>query len=72
MLRGFDDVTLEPVETKQVAFNLIQWDISIWDTVTQNWVVTPYEKTVYVGGSSKDFRLQGKQPISTSSARSGK
>ena len=50
---------LEVGQTKTITFNLTRKDISNWDPVAQDWVVTEFEKTVYVGASSRDFRLEG-------------
>ncbi|EKD19262.1 uncharacterized protein L3040_009298 [Drepanopeziza brunnea f. sp. 'multigermtubi'] len=59
VLRGFDDLTLSPGESQTFEVNLTRRDISNWDPVSQNWVVSPYPKTVFVGGSSRDLPLQG-------------
>ncbi|KAI0165096.1 glycoside hydrolase family 3 protein [Hypoxylon sp. FL1284] len=58
VLRGFDEVDLEPGETKTVAFNVTYRDLSNWDAEAQDWRLTEYPKTVYVGASSRDLRLQ--------------
>ncbi|RYP35330.1 hypothetical protein DL767_003869 [Monosporascus sp. MG133] len=63
VLRGFEEVSLEPGEAKTVRFNLTRRDISNWDVVSQNWVVTPHEKMVHVGASSRDVRLEGELPL---------
>ncbi|RYP74459.1 hypothetical protein DL770_007599 [Monosporascus sp. CRB-9-2] len=63
VLRGFEEVSLEPGEAKTVTFNLTRRDISNWDVVSQNWVVTPHKKMVHVGASSRDFRLEGELPL---------
>ncbi|GAW26142.1 putative glycoside hydrolase family 3 protein [Rosellinia necatrix] len=60
VLRGFDEVELAAGETKTVAFNLTYRDLSNWDTEAQDWKVTDYPKTVYVGASSRDLRLQAR------------
>ncbi|RYC60055.1 hypothetical protein CHU98_g6175 [Xylaria longipes] len=57
VLRGFEEVELEAGEKKTVAFNLTYRDLSNWDTEAQDWKVTSYPKTVYVGASSRDLRL---------------
>ncbi|RYP14666.1 hypothetical protein DL765_006232 [Monosporascus sp. GIB2] len=62
VLRGFEELSLEPGEAKTVTFNLTRRDISNWDVVSQNWVVTPHRKTVHVGASSRDFKLEGELP----------
>lgn len=58
VLRGFDEIALEPGETKTVAFNLTYRDLSNWDTEAEDWRLTEYPKTAYVGASSRDLRLQ--------------
>ncbi|KAI1080309.1 glycoside hydrolase family 3 protein [Whalleya microplaca] len=58
VLRGFDEVSLEPGETKTVTFNVTYRDLSNWDVDAQDWRVTEYPKTVFVGASSRDLRLQ--------------
>lgn len=60
MLRGFDEVELRPGQTKTVTFNVTYRDLSNWDTEAQDWKVTSYPKTVYVGASSRDLRLNAK------------
>ncbi|KAI0974693.1 glycosyl hydrolase family 3 N terminal domain-containing protein [Xylaria arbuscula] len=57
VLRGLDEVELEVGETKTVAFNVTYRDLSNWDTEAQDWKVTSYPKTAYVGASSRDLRL---------------
>ena len=34
-------------------------DVSVWDVVTQQWVVPSGEFTVQVGASSRDIRMTG-------------
>ncbi|XXH01210.1 hypothetical protein Hte_007564 [Hypoxylon texense] len=58
VLRGFDEISLEPGEMKTVAFNVTYRDLSNWDVAAQDWRLTEYPKTVYVGASSRDLRLQ--------------
>ncbi|KAL1971151.1 hypothetical protein VTN77DRAFT_102 [Rasamsonia byssochlamydoides] len=58
VLRGFDRITLEPGQSTLWTTTLTRRDISNWDPVTQNWVVTNYTKTVYVGNSSRNLPLQ--------------
>ncbi|OTA99964.1 glycoside hydrolase family 3 protein [Hypoxylon sp. CI-4A] len=58
VLRGFDEIYLEPGETKTVVFNVTYRDLSNWDAEAQDWRLTEYPKTAYVGASSRDFRLQ--------------
>ncbi|KAI0848821.1 glycoside hydrolase family 3 protein [Daldinia vernicosa] len=58
VLRGFDEIYLEPEETKTVVFNVTYRDLSNWDSEEEDWRLTGYPKTAYVGASSRDLRLQ--------------
>lgn len=60
VLRAFDDLILDAGEEGIFTYGLTRRDVSNWDTVSQNWVVSPFEKTVYVGRSSRDLVLSGK------------
>ncbi|KAF7185498.1 Beta-glucosidase 1 [Pseudocercospora fuligena] len=44
VLRGFERVPINPGETVKVNFDLLRRDISNWDTVSQNWVITDAPK----------------------------
>ncbi|THW11508.1 glycoside hydrolase family 3 protein, partial [Aureobasidium pullulans] len=57
ILRGFERVTIDPGQTVQVTFPLARRDLSNWDTVKQDWVITEHIKTVYAGSSSRDLPL---------------
>ncbi|KAK3290692.1 glycosyl hydrolase family 3 N terminal domain-containing protein [Chaetomium fimeti] len=62
ILRGFDEVELEPGETKTVTFNLTRRDVSNWNTATQNWEITDREKVVFVGSNVRDIHLNSSLP----------
>lgn len=55
-LRGFEKVKLAPGEQIEVTFDLRERDLSIWDVVSQNWVIQRGEYNFYVGSSSRDIR----------------
>ncbi|OAX84022.1 hypothetical protein ACJ72_01619 [Emergomyces africanus] len=57
VLRNFDRLTLAPGEARVWKTTLTRRDLSNWDPVSQNWVVTKYPKTVYVGSSSRNLPL---------------
>ncbi|KAM0137313.1 hypothetical protein ACHAP3_004119 [Botrytis cinerea] len=59
VLRGFDDMELEPRESDTFQYGITRRDISNWDPVTQNWFISAYPKTVYVGSSSRNLVLSG-------------
>jgi len=59
VLRGFDDLILDAGESETFTYEITRRDISNWDPVSQNWVVSAYSKTVYVGASSRNLPLSG-------------
>lgn len=58
-LRGFEKVKLSPGEKVDVTFELTRRDLSIWDVISQSWVVQQGQYHVYVGSSSRDIRWTG-------------
>ncbi|KAI9692272.1 MAG: hypothetical protein M1822_006502 [Bathelium mastoideum] len=57
-LRGFDRLTIKPNQTVTFSAELTRRDFSNWDPLTQNWVISNYTKTIYVGASSRKLHLQ--------------
>ncbi|KAK2789035.1 hypothetical protein FQN52_006402 [Onygenales sp. PD_12] len=57
VLRDFDRFTLLPGESKVWKTTITRRDISNWDPVSQNWVITSHPKSVHVGNSSRNLRL---------------
>jgi beta-glucosidase len=62
VLRAFDDLILDPGESETFTYQLTRRDLSNWDTVLQDWVITDYPKTVYVGASSRNLPLNAVLP----------
>lgn len=58
-LRGFEKVKLAPGQQARVVFDLTRRDLSVWDVVSQRWVLQRGEYKMYVGASSRDIRWQG-------------
>ncbi len=58
VLRGFERITLEPGEEKQVEFVLTPQELGLWNK-DNHFVVEPGTFKIYVGASSKDIRLEG-------------
>jgi len=58
-LRGFDRVTLEAGQAKQVAIALDERSFQYWDSPSQSWVRAPGERTIWVGEGLDDLRLTG-------------
>jgi hypothetical protein len=59
VLRGFERLSIDAGGSATFSVDVLRRDISNWDTVAQNWVVSAYPKTVYVGGSSRMLVLSG-------------
>ena len=57
VLRGFQRLSIQPNMTANFHVDITRRDISNWDTATQNWVISNYTKTVYVGSSSRKLLL---------------
>jgi beta-glucosidase len=56
-LRGFDKIFIKPGRTAQFSVSLTRKDLSNWDVVTQDWFISDFPKTVYVGASSRLLHL---------------
>ncbi|CAF0779019.1 unnamed protein product [Rotaria sordida] len=61
ILRGFEQVYLEPNEFKEVALVLSRKDISYWNVVNQQWTVASGTYIVWISTSANnaDIKLQG-------------
>jgi len=57
-LRGYERITLEPGETKNVKFKLAPEDLSMFNR-DMNFIIEPGTFEVMVGSSSEDIRLEG-------------
>lgn len=57
VLRGFERVSLNPGETKQVTFELTPEDLQLLDHNMQ-WTVEPGDFEFMIGASSKDIKLR--------------
>jgi hypothetical protein len=57
VLRGFDRLSIDAGQSATFTADILRRDVSNWDTVSQNWVITSYPKTVYVGPSSRNLPL---------------
>lgn len=57
VLRGFERVSLNPGETKQITFELTPEDLQLLDR-NMHWTVEPGEFEFMIGASSKDIKLR--------------
>lgn len=63
VLRGFDRIeNIAPGQSVIFRSEVTRRDLSNWDVVSQNWVVTEDDKTVWVGSSSRNLPLSAKFP----------
>ncbi|KAJ7451239.1 glycoside hydrolase superfamily [Mycena galericulata] len=59
VLRGFARTMFDPGESQTVSISLRQKDLSVWDVVTQQWVLGRGTFKVMVGSSSRVIHLEG-------------
>ncbi|KAJ9151984.1 Glycoside hydrolase family 3 protein [Pleurostoma richardsiae] len=57
VLRGFDRIRIDPGQTATFTATLTRRDLSNWDTVSQDWVISQCPKKVFVGRSSRKLDL---------------
>jgi beta-glucosidase len=56
-LRDFDRIRIDPGQSATFKGTLTRRDLSNWDVVSQDWVVSSYPKKVFVGRSSRKLDL---------------
>lgn len=61
-LRQFDKINIQPGQSATFTAQLTRRDVSNWDTVSQDWVISSYPKTVHVGSSSRKLPLSAPLP----------
>ncbi|KAK3322687.1 glycoside hydrolase family 3 protein [Apodospora peruviana] len=57
-LRDFDRIRIDPGQTVPFRGKLTRRDLSNWDPAVQDWVISEYPKTVFVGPSSRKLALK--------------
>lgn len=62
VLRGFERLSIGAGASVTFSVDLTRRDISNWDPIVQNWVISNYTKTVYVGSSSRKLPLKATLP----------
>ncbi|KAL8825166.1 MAG: hypothetical protein Q9191_004575 [Dirinaria sp. TL-2023a] len=58
VLRGFERLSIQPGQSATFEADVTRRDVSNWDTVSQNWVISNYTKTAFVGSSSRKLPLR--------------
>lgn len=57
VLRNFEKLSIQPGGAATFTADITRRDISNWDTVSQNWFISNYTKTIYLGSSSRTLLL---------------
>lgn len=57
VLRGFERLSIQPGVSAMFTADITRRDVSNWDTNAQNWAISNYTKTIYVGSSSRTLPL---------------
>lgn len=63
VLREFDRIHIASGQSATFRAQITRRDISNWDPVAQNWYISTYPKTVYVGNSSRNLPLSVAIPL---------
>ncbi|KAJ4303468.1 hypothetical protein N0V90_002363 [Kalmusia sp. IMI 367209] len=58
VLRGFEKVSLHPGQGVDVRFALTRRDVSVWDTLSQEWLIPSGKIRLAVGFSSRDLPIE--------------
>lgn len=64
VLRGFERLSIPVGQSATFHCDVTRRDVSSWDVASQNWVISPYNKTVYVGASSRKLALHATLDVS--------
>ncbi|MCJ1343879.1 hypothetical protein MMC31_002077 [Peltigera leucophlebia] len=62
VLRGFERLSIDAGASVSFNVDLTRRDVSNWDPSVQNWVISSYIKTVYIGSSSLNLPLSARLP----------
>ena len=63
VLRGFERLSIQPNNGNATfSADITRRDVSNWDPISQNWVMSSYTKTIYVGNSSRNLPLSATLP----------
>ena len=57
-LAGFDRIAVQPGETSTVTLHVARRSLEYWSISAGRWMTATGPRTVYVGASSRDLRLQ--------------
>ena len=64
-LKGFEKISLQPGEAKDVSFTLDKRAFAYWNTELHDWTVEPGDFTIEIGRSSRDIALDASVPVNS-------
>lgn len=68
LLAGFERVHLGPGESTTVTIHVPLRQLQYWSTEKHQWITPPGPRTLWIGGSSRDPRLQASVAGTTNTA----
>jgi beta-glucosidase len=70
ILAGFERVHLNAGESRLVSIHVPQRELQYWSTAQHTWVTAAGTRTLTMGGSSRDRKLEGKLVVKTGASTS--
>ena len=64
-LKGFEKISLQPGEAKDVSFTLDNRAFAYWNTELHDWTVEPGDFTIEIGRSSRDIALDASVTVNS-------
>lgn len=64
-LKGFEKISLQPGEAKDVSFTLDKRAFAYWNTELHDWTVEPGDFTIEIGRSSRDIALDASVTVNS-------
>ncbi|MBQ1402379.1 MAG: glycoside hydrolase family 3 C-terminal domain-containing protein [Oscillospiraceae bacterium] len=64
-LKGFEKISLQPGEAKDVRFTLDKRAFAYWNTELHDWTVEPGDFTIEIGRSSRDIALDASVTVNS-------
>ena len=64
-LKGFEKISLQPGEAKDVSFTLDKRAFAYWNTELHDWTIEPGDFTIEIGRSSRDIALDASVTVNS-------
>jgi beta-glucosidase len=72
ILAGFERVRLAPGQSGQTVIHVKLRQLQYWSTAQKQWVTVVGSRTLWVGGSSRDHRLEARFDVRAGAAPAAK